>query len=292
MDAQSEVSRDFRPFEAIVSGCSFTHYAGAPPGFSKYSLDELLLLARTAAGLVEWPDEGALQVQGAVSRNPPNAKGRAWIESQMADVEASKKATLEGLKEQQLDTWAEALKAELVSRQKKAARPDAEAIDQAIAQVGFVLEHKPGSALRSAPEWDETQLQQRPRRQSPFMVIVDSCGPEALRTGTPFEFEKQPLDSLLRFAAAAGAFAKRPSEGLPDRADEPASFAAWSKAFHAKLDTDHAAFARSLRETSRLEEWAAALRTELSRRQRQASDTEAIEQACAEIDSLREYLRA
>ncbi len=157
MHTQTDDGGDLERFQAIVRGCSLARYSGSPPDFSEPSLTDLLDLARAAAGLAEWPDAGATELQNAVRGQPPAAS--AWVESQLVERQASKTATLESLKEDKLDTWAEALRAEVSRRREQAPESEAQSIDQALAQIGFVVEHRPGSALRPSPRWDERPVQ-------------------------------------------------------------------------------------------------------------------------------------
>jgi hypothetical protein len=150
---QVDKPRDFDPFMTLVKGCFFTDHLGYPPDFSDLSLDSLLKLARTAARLVEWPDPEILELRDLLSDAPPEA--RAWIESRWQCEEASKKRMADSLKAQKLDTWSEALFSELQRRRRRAEKMDVTAIDQALAQIRFLLEYVPGSALRAAPRWDE-----------------------------------------------------------------------------------------------------------------------------------------
>ncbi len=118
------------------------------------------------------------------------------------------------------------------------------------------------------------------------MVIASSCGPGTLSGDAPLHFDDASLDSLLDFAAAAGELTKQAREGLPDPASEPPKFRAWLEEHHDTLDQEKSAFVDHLRENSHLEAWAAALVTELRRRRPEATNAEAIERACTEVESL------
>jgi hypothetical protein len=120
------------------------------------------------------------------------------------------------------------------------------------------------------------------------MVIARSCGPGTLYGDAPFDFENWSLDALIKLAAEAEKLTKPPSEGLVDPTSEPPKFRAWLEAHHEKLDSDHIAFVNSLKQESKLAEWAAALLAELRRRQPPTGTTETIDQAAEQVQSLLE----
>ncbi len=138
-------------FTTIFKGCFFIDH-GCPPDFSAFSLDRLLSLARRGALLVEWPDAELLELQELASDVPATA--RAWLEARWQAEETSKRQMADSLKAQSLDTWCEALSAELQARRQTADRADIKAIGQALAQTRFLLEHRRDSPLRAAPKWD------------------------------------------------------------------------------------------------------------------------------------------
>ena len=285
-----EESSAFFLFKAIVRDCFKADLVGSAPDFTQRSLEQLLQLARAAADLATWPDKGALEIRKGLSGQSPEA--RAWMESRLVKRESTQRETLDSLKEQKLDSWAEALRAELNDRRTQAEPTAVAAIDQAVQQIGFVLEHVPGSALRPAPEWDEELVPVAASGfdDTPFMVIVHSCGPAAIYGDGPIDFGRKSLDSLLEFAAAAGDLIKRPSEDLPLPGPERPRFRAWSEKLNDELDAKHVDFLRKLRDNRRLEDWGVELLAELRRRRSQAADVKGIDEACVRVESLRRHL--